>query len=80
MPRTMGGNADEVGSSRSKCSRQNEIVEEVLLPQVHHEFLLWQGYNREAKSMYNTKLVLAMCRELGCTKWNGGVMEKLMIY
>ncbi|GJU89866.1 retrovirus-related pol polyprotein from transposon TNT 1-94 [Tanacetum coccineum] len=48
--RTMGGNDDEAESSRSKRSRQNEIVEEVLLPQVHHEFLLWEGYNREAKS------------------------------
>nr|GEV08140.1 hypothetical protein [Tanacetum cinerariifolium] len=37
---TMGGNDDEVRSSRSKRSRQNETVEDVLLPQVHHEFLL----------------------------------------
>ncbi|GJZ38817.1 DNA-directed DNA polymerase [Tanacetum coccineum] len=47
---TMGGNDDEAGSSRSKRSRQNETVEEVLLPQVHHEFLLWEGCNKEAKS------------------------------
>nr|GEY22442.1 hypothetical protein [Tanacetum cinerariifolium] len=46
----MGGNDDEAGSSRSKCSRQFETVEEVLLPQVHHEFLLWEGCNKEAKS------------------------------
>ncbi|GKA42871.1 hypothetical protein Tco_0735531 [Tanacetum coccineum] len=38
---TMGTNDDEAGSSRSKRSR-HETVEEVLLPQVHHEFLLWE--------------------------------------
>ncbi|GKA06236.1 hypothetical protein Tco_0685460 [Tanacetum coccineum] len=31
-------------------SRQYETIEEVLLPQVHHEFLLWEGCNREANS------------------------------
>ncbi|GJS04997.1 reverse transcriptase domain-containing protein [Tanacetum coccineum] len=40
---------DDAGSSRSKRSRY-ETVEEVLLPQVHHEFLLWEGCNRDAKS------------------------------
>ncbi|GKE18461.1 hypothetical protein Tco_1426038, partial [Tanacetum coccineum] len=50
MPRTMEGNDAEVGSSRSKRSRQYETVEEVLLPQVDHEFLLWEGCNNEAKS------------------------------
>ncbi|GJR11761.1 hypothetical protein Tco_0794413 [Tanacetum coccineum] len=54
--RTMGGNDDEAGSSRSKRSRQYETVEEILLPQFHHEFLLWEGCNKEAKSRYNTKL------------------------
>ncbi|GKF23284.1 hypothetical protein Tco_0075606, partial [Tanacetum coccineum] len=49
MPRTSGTHDDEVGSSRSKRSR-HETVEEVLLPQVHHEFLLWEGCNRDAKS------------------------------
>nr|GFA75877.1 hypothetical protein [Tanacetum cinerariifolium] len=39
----MGGNDAEVGSSRSKRSRQYETLEEVLLPQIHHEFLLWEG-------------------------------------
>ncbi|GJS12084.1 hypothetical protein Tco_0368880 [Tanacetum coccineum] len=48
--RTMGGNDDEAGSSRSKRSSQYKTVEEVLLPQVHHEFLLWEGCNKEAKS------------------------------
>ncbi|GJW07485.1 hypothetical protein Tco_1569908 [Tanacetum coccineum] len=47
---TIGGNDDEARPSRSKCSRQFETMEEVLLPQVHHEFLLWEGCNRDAKS------------------------------
>ncbi|GJY78370.1 hypothetical protein Tco_0484171 [Tanacetum coccineum] len=47
---TMGGNDDEDGSSRPKHSRQFETVEEVLLPQVHYEFLLWEGCNGDAKS------------------------------
>ncbi|GJT83269.1 hypothetical protein Tco_1057611, partial [Tanacetum coccineum] len=47
---TIGGNDDEAGSSRPKRSRQYETVEEVLLPQVHHEFLEWEGCNRDAKS------------------------------
>ncbi|GJX77251.1 hypothetical protein Tco_0324062 [Tanacetum coccineum] len=50
MPRTIGTHDDEAGSSRSKQSRQHETVEEVLLSQVHHEFLLWEGCNRDAKS------------------------------
>nr|GFA82243.1 hypothetical protein [Tanacetum cinerariifolium] len=41
---------DEAGSLRSKRSRQHEIVEEVLLPRVHHEFLLLEGCNRDVKS------------------------------
>ncbi|GJX46932.1 hypothetical protein Tco_0272122 [Tanacetum coccineum] len=47
MPRTMGTHDDE---ARSKRSRQHETVEEVLLPQIHHEFLLWEGCHRDAKS------------------------------
>ncbi|GJY79584.1 hypothetical protein Tco_0485385 [Tanacetum coccineum] len=46
---TSGTHDGEVGSSRSKRSR-NETVEELLLPQVHHEFLLWEGCTRDAKS------------------------------
>nr|GEU94343.1 retrotransposon Orf1 [Tanacetum cinerariifolium] len=53
---TMRTHDDEARSSRSKRSRQHETVEEVLLPQVHHEFLLWEGCSQEAKSRYNTKL------------------------
>ncbi|GJW65747.1 retrotransposon ORF1 [Tanacetum coccineum] len=47
---TQGTYDNEAGSSRSKCPRQHKIVEELLLPQVHHEFLLWEGCSREAKS------------------------------
>ncbi|GJW32937.1 hypothetical protein Tco_0052969 [Tanacetum coccineum] len=61
---TMGGNDDEAGSSRSKRSRQYKTVEEVLLPQVHHEFLLWEGCNRDAKSRYNTKLANLLPRHV----------------
>ncbi|GKA16593.1 hypothetical protein Tco_0696340, partial [Tanacetum coccineum] len=39
---TSGTHDNEAGSSRSKGTRQHETVEEVLLPQVHHEFLLWE--------------------------------------
>ncbi|GKC79569.1 hypothetical protein Tco_1130343 [Tanacetum coccineum] len=45
----MGTNDDEAGSSRSKRSR-HETMEDVLLPQVHHEFLMWEGCNKDAKS------------------------------
>ncbi|GJS11990.1 hypothetical protein Tco_0368786 [Tanacetum coccineum] len=45
----MGTNDDEVESSRSKSSR-HETVEEVLLLQIHHEFLLWEGCHRDVKS------------------------------
>ncbi|GJW58104.1 hypothetical protein Tco_0104835 [Tanacetum coccineum] len=47
--RTMGGNDNEAGLLRPKRSRQFETVEEVLLPKVHHKFLLWEGCNRDAK-------------------------------
>ncbi|GJS23048.1 hypothetical protein Tco_0451680 [Tanacetum coccineum] len=47
--KTMGTNDDEAVSSRSKRLR-HETMEEVLLPQVHHEFLLWEGCHRDAKS------------------------------
>ncbi|GKB38789.1 hypothetical protein Tco_0883731 [Tanacetum coccineum] len=62
--RTMGGNDDEAGSSRSKRSRQNETVEELLLLQVHHEFLLWEGCNRDVKSRYNIKLANLLPRHV----------------
>ncbi|GKC18174.1 hypothetical protein Tco_1014956 [Tanacetum coccineum] len=47
---TMGTHNDEAGSSRSKWSRQHETVEEMLLPQIYHKFLLWKGCHRDAKS------------------------------
>ncbi|GJS24134.1 pescadillo [Tanacetum coccineum] len=56
---TMGTHDDEARSSRSKRLR-HETVEEVLLPQVHHEFLLWV---REAESKEETLLEFA--RRLG---------------
>ncbi|GJZ64179.1 hypothetical protein Tco_0620600 [Tanacetum coccineum] len=56
MPMTMGTHDDEAGSLRSKCSRQHETIEEVLLPQVHHEFLLWEGCNRDASLEINDML------------------------
>nr|GEX80441.1 hypothetical protein [Tanacetum cinerariifolium] len=46
---SQGTHDDEAKSSRSKRSR-HKTVKEVLLPQVHHEFLLWEGFNRDAKS------------------------------
>ncbi|GKE89308.1 hypothetical protein Tco_1566783, partial [Tanacetum coccineum] len=61
---TMGTHDDEAGSSRSKCSRQHETVEEVLLLQVYHEFLLWEGCNRDAKSRYNTRLAQLLPRHI----------------
>ncbi|GKB10575.1 retrotransposon ORF1 [Tanacetum coccineum] len=53
----------ETGSSRSKRSR-NETVEELLLSQVHHEFLLWEGCTRDAKSRYNTRLAQLLPRHI----------------
>ncbi|GKC54835.1 hypothetical protein Tco_1077580, partial [Tanacetum coccineum] len=52
------------GSSRTKRSRQYETVEEVLLPKVHHEFLEWEGCNKDAKSRYNTKLAHLLPRQI----------------
>ncbi|GJT60929.1 hypothetical protein Tco_1004462 [Tanacetum coccineum] len=57
MPKTMGTYDDKAGLSRSKHSRQHETVEEVLLPQVHHEFLLWEGcYDGEIDDMLRIRL------------------------
>nr|GEZ82524.1 hypothetical protein [Tanacetum cinerariifolium] len=61
----MGTHDDEIESSRSKRSRQHETIEEVLLPQVHHEFLLWEvnwdvlnrmGYDGEIDDMLRIRL------------------------
>ncbi|GKD73032.1 hypothetical protein Tco_1331314 [Tanacetum coccineum] len=64
MPRTSGTHDGEAGSSGSKRPRQHDTVEELLLPQVHHEFLLWEGCSREAKSRYNTKLAQLLPRHI----------------
>ncbi|GJX25383.1 hypothetical protein Tco_0231679 [Tanacetum coccineum] len=60
----MGTHDDEAGSSRLKRSRQYETMEEVLLPQVHHEFLEWEGCSRDAKLRYNTKLAHLLPRHI----------------
>nr|GEU44576.1 retrotransposon Orf1 [Tanacetum cinerariifolium] len=74
----MGGNNDEAKSSRSKRSRQYKTVKEVLLPQVHHEFLLWEGCNKDAKSRYNTKLANLLPRHVysSCIM-NRGVLNRM---
>ncbi|GJT81321.1 hypothetical protein Tco_1055663 [Tanacetum coccineum] len=61
---TMKTHNDEAESSRSKHPRQHETVEEVVLPQVHHEFLLWEGCSRDAKSRYNTRLAQLLPRHI----------------
>ncbi|GJS11991.1 hypothetical protein Tco_0368787 [Tanacetum coccineum] len=61
---TQGTHDNEVGSSRSKRPRKHETVEEVLLPQVHHEFLLWEGCSIDAKSRYYTKLAQLLPRHI----------------
>ncbi|GJU56618.1 hypothetical protein Tco_1230332 [Tanacetum coccineum] len=72
--RTMGTHDDEAGSSRSKRSRQHETVEEVLLPQVHHEFLLWEGCNRDAKSRrFGTKSSVELEEEGFNVYFEGGL-------
>nr|GEY47873.1 retrotransposon Orf1 [Tanacetum cinerariifolium] len=58
------GNDDETESSRPKRSRKYKTMEEVLLPQVHHEFLEWEGCNIDAKSRYNTNLAHLLPRHI----------------
>ncbi|GJV49043.1 zinc finger, CCHC-type containing protein [Tanacetum coccineum] len=59
---TMGTHDDEAGSSRSKCSRQYEIVEEAMLSRVHHPYLLCEGCNQAARSRYNIRLAQLLLR------------------
>ncbi|GJU80415.1 hypothetical protein Tco_1282780 [Tanacetum coccineum] len=66
-------NDDEAGPSRSKCSRQFETVEEVLLPQVHHEFLIWEGCNRDAKSRLGLYLAVKLDEEGFNIYFKGGL-------
>nr|GEZ03169.1 hypothetical protein [Tanacetum cinerariifolium] len=47
---TQGTHDREAGSSRSKRPRQHETVEEILLLQVHHKFLIWKGCSQDAKT------------------------------
>nr|GFA97039.1 hypothetical protein [Tanacetum cinerariifolium] len=61
---TSGTYDREAESSRFKCPRQHKTVEELLLPQVHHEFLQWEGCSREAKSRYNIKLAQLLPRHI----------------
>ncbi|GKA80930.1 hypothetical protein Tco_0787622 [Tanacetum coccineum] len=73
----MGTHDDEVGSSRPKRSRQYKIVKEVLLPQVHHEFLEWEGCNRDAKSTYNSPCVMNwdILNRMGCGEEIDGMLR-----
>ncbi|GJR31004.1 hypothetical protein Tco_1107236 [Tanacetum coccineum] len=61
---TMGTQDDGAGSSRSKRSRQYEMLEEAMLSRVHHPFLLWEGCNQAAKSRYNTRLAQLLPRHI----------------
>ncbi|GJR02097.1 hypothetical protein Tco_0525081 [Tanacetum coccineum] len=61
---TQGTHDNEARSSRSKLPRQHKTVEELLLLQVYHEFLLWEVCSREAKSRYNTKLAQLLPRHI----------------
>ncbi|GJS44988.1 hypothetical protein Tco_0595109 [Tanacetum coccineum] len=61
---TSGTHDGEARLSRSKLPRQHETVEELLLPQVHHKFLIWEGCSREAKSRYNTKFAQLLPRHI----------------
>ncbi|GJW37402.1 hypothetical protein Tco_0060322 [Tanacetum coccineum] len=65
-------------------------MEEVLLPQVHHDFLLWEGCSNEAKSRYSTKLANLLPRHVyspGVVNWDvlngmgcdGGIDDMLRI-
>ncbi|GKA97166.1 hypothetical protein Tco_0825060 [Tanacetum coccineum] len=60
--KTIGTHDDDARSTRFKRSRQYETVEEVMLPHVHHMFLLWEGCNQAANSRYNTKLAQLLPR------------------
>ncbi|GJS69455.1 hypothetical protein Tco_0702296 [Tanacetum coccineum] len=59
---TSGTYDHEARSSRTRRSRHVETVEEELLPDVHHEFLEWSGYGREAKSCYNSRLTILLSK------------------
>nr|GFB74100.1 hypothetical protein [Tanacetum cinerariifolium] len=64
----MGGNDAEARSLRSKRARQFETVEEVFLLQVHHDFLLSEGCNSEAKSRKIDDMLRIKLREAESNK------------
>ncbi|GKE10834.1 hypothetical protein Tco_1414385 [Tanacetum coccineum] len=61
---TVGTHDDEAGSSRPKCTRQHETVEEAMLPRIYHAFLLWGTRTRAAKSRYNTNLARLLPKQI----------------
>ncbi|GKB05602.1 retrotransposon ORF1 [Tanacetum coccineum] len=62
--RTAGTHDDEASSSRPKRTGVTEIVDEAMLGLIHHEFLLWNNYNRASKSNYNTKLAQLITKQI----------------
>ncbi|GJU78267.1 putative reverse transcriptase, RNA-dependent DNA polymerase [Tanacetum coccineum] len=69
IQQTLGTYDDDAGSSRSKRSR-HKTTEELLLPQVHQEFLLWEGCTRDAKSRafnINEQIYAEFCHEFYST-------------
>nr|GEW76286.1 hypothetical protein [Tanacetum cinerariifolium] len=71
---------DEVGSSRSKRSRQHKTVEEATLLRVHHQFLLWEGCNRAAKTYYNAKLAHLLPKPIYSPTPILRVLQKMITY
>ncbi|GJY73528.1 retrotransposon ORF1 [Tanacetum coccineum] len=63
-PIELGTHDDEASSSRPKRTRQSETVEEVMLPRVYHEFLLWGTINRATKIRYNTNLAWLLPKQI----------------
>ncbi|GJW49327.1 hypothetical protein Tco_0090678 [Tanacetum coccineum] len=61
---TRGNHDDEAGSSQPKRTREFKTVEEVMLPRVHHNFLLWEGCSRAAKTKYNTNLTRLLLKQI----------------
>ncbi|GJW87184.1 hypothetical protein Tco_0162524 [Tanacetum coccineum] len=77
LQETIGTYDDEVGSSRPKRFRQYETVGEAILPHVHHQFLLWEGCNRAAKTRYNTKLAHFIENMLEIKVYEAGSQEEI---
>ncbi|GJW52762.1 hypothetical protein Tco_0096847 [Tanacetum coccineum] len=66
MPRSFIYSASEV--AKRSCLDKDYLgscgVASLLLPQVHHEFLLWEGSSRDTKSRYNTRLSQLLTRHI----------------